>query len=84
MLIRGKYKEVQELRHQEESRQQRICKAKEDLAAAELELSNLPPYEHPKDKYVSFALFSQTLTLSGALFIVKRGLVSFCFMHLVF
>lgn len=47
---RGKYNEMEELRRQEESRQQRISKAKEDLVAAELELASLPPYEHPKDE----------------------------------
>ncbi|RVX00283.1 Structural maintenance of chromosomes protein 5 [Vitis vinifera] len=49
---RGKYNEMEELRRQEESRQQRISKAKEDLVAAELELASLPPYEHPKDEIV--------------------------------
>ncbi|KAA8515642.1 hypothetical protein F0562_018747 [Nyssa sinensis] len=48
--VRGKYDEMEELRRQEESRQQRISKAREDLVAAELELANLPPYEPPKDE----------------------------------
>lgn len=43
---------MDDLRRQEESRQQRLCKAKEDLAAAETEVANLPPYEPPKDKMV--------------------------------
>ena len=47
---------MEELRRQEESRQQRILKAKEDLAAAELELASLPLYEHPKDEIVSHIL----------------------------
>ncbi|KAK6140525.1 hypothetical protein DH2020_025724 [Rehmannia glutinosa] len=46
----GTYNEVDDLRRHEESRQQRISKAKEDLAAAEAELANLPPYEPPKHK----------------------------------
>ncbi|KAL0425656.1 UNVERIFIED_CONTAM: Structural maintenance of chromosomes protein 5 [Sesamum radiatum] len=50
VLIQGKYNEVEDLRRQEESRQQRISKAKEDLATAEAELANLPPYEPPKHK----------------------------------
>ncbi|KAI3445060.1 hypothetical protein Pfo_001725 [Paulownia fortunei] len=50
VLIQGKYNEVEDLRLQEESRQQRISKAKEDLAAAEAEFANLPPYEPPKHK----------------------------------
>ncbi|KAK9283376.1 hypothetical protein L1049_011618 [Liquidambar formosana] len=48
--VRGKYNEMEELRRQEESRQQRISRAKEDLAAAELELDSLPLYEPPKDE----------------------------------
>lgn len=44
------------LRRQEQSRQEKISKAKEDLAAAELELANLPHYEPPKDKLVSICV----------------------------
>lgn len=51
--VQGNYKEMEDLKRQEESRQQRILKAKEDLAAAELELENMPPYETPKDEIVS-------------------------------
>ncbi|XP_048134577.1 structural maintenance of chromosomes protein 5 isoform X3 [Rhodamnia argentea] len=43
----GKYKEIQDLRKQEASRQQRILRAKEELAAAESELKNLTAYEPP-------------------------------------
>ncbi|KAL2234154.1 UNVERIFIED_CONTAM: Structural maintenance of chromosomes protein 5 [Sesamum indicum] len=50
VLIQGKYNDVEDLRRQEESRQQRISKVKEDLATAEAELANLPPYEPPKHK----------------------------------
>jgi hypothetical protein len=52
---RGKYNEMEDLRRQEESRQQRILKAKEDLAAAELDFENLPLYEPPKDELVSYS-----------------------------
>ncbi|KAF3948280.1 hypothetical protein CMV_025705 [Castanea mollissima] len=48
--VRGIYKEMEDLRKQEEYRQQRIIKAKEDLAAAEAEFENLPSYEPPKDE----------------------------------
>lgn len=48
----GKNKEIEDLRKQEASRQERIIKAKEDLAASELELQNLPIYEPPKDELV--------------------------------
>ena len=37
-------------RKQVESRQQRIIKSEEELAAAKVELENLPPYEPPKDE----------------------------------
>ncbi|KAG6789486.1 hypothetical protein POTOM_005584 [Populus tomentosa] len=47
--IRGKYKEMGDLKKEEESRQQRIIKAKEDLAISEAELRNLPVHEPPKD-----------------------------------
>ncbi|KAM2601544.1 hypothetical protein COP2_040892 [Malus domestica] len=50
VLIKEKYNEMEELKKQEESRQQRISKAKEDLAAAELELENLTPYAAPTDE----------------------------------
>ncbi|KAL2936152.1 Structural maintenance of chromosomes protein 5 [Bienertia sinuspersici] len=49
--IAGKYKDMEELKRQEESRQQRILKDREDLAAAELELANFPPFEPPRDEY---------------------------------
>lgn len=48
--VQGKYKEMQELRRQEQSRQQRILKAKEELDAAVLDLQNVPAYEPPQDK----------------------------------
>ena len=44
---------MEDLRKQEGSCQQRIIKAKENLAAAKAELENLPPYEHPKDDQIS-------------------------------
>ncbi|KAJ6299423.1 hypothetical protein OIU76_020397 [Salix suchowensis] len=47
--IRGKYKEMGDLKKEEESCQQRIIKAKEDLAIAEEELQNFPVHEPPKD-----------------------------------
>lgn len=62
--MQGKYNEMEELRHQEESRQQRISRAKEDLTAAEAELTNLPPYEPPKHKIVGLTFFTD-LYISG-------------------
>lgn len=43
---------MEDLGRQEASRQQRISQANEALAAAELELANLPAVEPPKDKIV--------------------------------
>ena len=51
--MRKKCKEMEDLRKQEECFQQRIIKANENLAAAEAELENLPPYEPPKDDQIS-------------------------------
>lgn len=48
--VRSKYNEIEELKRQEDSRQQRIIRAKEELISAELELANLPPYEPPKNE----------------------------------
>lgn len=50
--IKRKYNEMEDLGRQEASRQQRISHANEALAAAELELANLPAVEPPKDKIV--------------------------------
>lgn len=66
MIVQEKYKEMEDLRKQEESRQQRILKAKEDLAAAELELENLTPYEPPTDEIVSFGLNVKMSIYSGS------------------
>ncbi|EPS70148.1 hypothetical protein M569_04612, partial [Genlisea aurea] len=48
--IRGKKQEVEDLRRQEESRQQRLTKAREDLSAAEEELANNCTSEPPRKK----------------------------------
>ncbi|KAM7268547.1 hypothetical protein ACFE04_010713 [Oxalis oulophora] len=48
--VRGKHNEMEELKKNEEKRQQKILKAKEDLAIAEQDLANLPHYEIPKDE----------------------------------
>ena len=47
---------MDELRKREETRQQKLKKAREDLAAAELELESLNPYELPRDELVSVLL----------------------------
>ncbi|KAL7618649.1 hypothetical protein Lser_V15G03887 [Lactuca serriola] len=48
--VSGKYSDMEELEKQEQSRQERIAKAEKELADAELQLQNLPPFEPPKDK----------------------------------
>lgn len=52
MQIRGKYKEMEDQRRQEESRQEKLSKALNDLRDAELELANLPTSEHPSNQLV--------------------------------
>ncbi|PNY05837.1 structural maintenance of chromosomes protein 5-like, partial [Trifolium pratense] len=52
--LQGKYKEMDELKRQEETRQQKFINAREELAAAELELKNLDPFLHPKDELSFF------------------------------
>ncbi|KAH9774381.1 Structural maintenance of chromosomes protein 5 [Citrus sinensis] len=64
--VQGKYKEMQELRRQEQSRQQRILKAREELAAAELDLQNVPAYEPPHDKIVCVVSNFDLLLSSGS------------------
>ncbi|XP_019427513.1 PREDICTED: structural maintenance of chromosomes protein 5 isoform X3 [Lupinus angustifolius] len=48
--LQGKYKNMEELRRGVESRQERLHKAREELAAAELELENVRPYEAFQDE----------------------------------
>ncbi|KAK7392804.1 hypothetical protein VNO78_21252 [Psophocarpus tetragonolobus] len=48
--LQGKYKEMEELRRQEETNKQRLVKATEELGILELERDNLPPYVPPKDE----------------------------------
>lgn len=54
--MQGKYTEMKELKSQEESRKQRIIKAKEELLAAEKELAEYPPYEPPTNEIVWFLM----------------------------
>ncbi|XP_076928090.1 structural maintenance of chromosomes protein 5-like [Bidens hawaiensis] len=48
--VNGKYKDMEDLEKQEHTRQEKIARAEKDLADAELELQNLPPFEPPKEK----------------------------------
>lgn len=50
--LKATFDEIEDLKKLEKSRQQRILKTKEDLAAAEKELEDLQPYEHPKAENV--------------------------------
>jgi chromosome segregation ATPase len=50
--LKAAFDDIDYLKKQEKSRQQRILKAKEDLAAAEKELEDLQPYELPKAEMV--------------------------------
>jgi hypothetical protein len=51
--LQGNYKEMDELRQQEENRQQKLRKARDELSAAELDLESLNPYVPPTDEIVS-------------------------------
>ncbi|KAF8658782.1 hypothetical protein HU200_059268 [Digitaria exilis] len=46
--LKATFDDIDDLKKQEKSRQHRILKAKEDLAAAEKELEDLQPYEQPR------------------------------------
>ncbi|KAJ3669235.1 hypothetical protein LUZ60_011185 [Juncus effusus] len=48
--LKAKHTEIEDLKRQEESRQQRILKAKEDLSIAEKEFENLPHFEPPREE----------------------------------
>ncbi|VFR02321.1 unnamed protein product [Cuscuta campestris] len=48
--IHGKFKEMEDIRRQEESRQERLSKALSDLKDAEIELANLSTSGPPKDQ----------------------------------
>nr|CAD59412.1 SMC5 protein [Oryza sativa] len=50
--LRATLEDLEDLKRQERSRQQRILKAKEALAAAERELDDLQPYEAPKAEMI--------------------------------
>ena len=52
MQVRAKASEIEEVKRREESRQERIAKAKDDLAAAEAELAKTLVYEPPKEDIV--------------------------------
>ncbi|CAI0404702.1 unnamed protein product, partial [Linum tenue] len=47
--LQGKFHEMEDLSQEEASHQQKILKAEESLAAAEIELQNCPIFEPPKD-----------------------------------
>lgn len=53
MQAQSKYKEIEDLRREEDCRKQSIIEAKRKLADAERDLQNLPAYEPPKEEIVS-------------------------------
>ncbi|CAL5041228.1 unnamed protein product [Urochloa decumbens] len=53
--LKGTFDDIDDLKRQERSRQQRILNAKEDLAAAERELKDLQPYEPPRTEMAQLA-----------------------------
>ena len=79
MELQGKYKEMDELKRQEETRQQKFINAREELAAAELELKNLDPFVPPKDELVSVLLVIGCKCISKLHLLVldKKTILSF-------
>ncbi|KAH1032868.1 hypothetical protein J1N35_045042 [Gossypium stocksii] len=61
---RSKYKEIEDLRREEDCRKQSIIEAKMKLADAERDLQNLPAYEPPKEEIER--LKSQILELTSS------------------
>ncbi|PNT70610.1 hypothetical protein BRADI_2g14160v3 [Brachypodium distachyon] len=60
--LKTTFDSIEELKRQEKSRQQRMSKAKEDLAAAEREFQDVQPYEPPRAEMAQ--LTEQIATLS--------------------
>ncbi|KAH9295863.1 hypothetical protein KI387_039451, partial [Taxus chinensis] len=63
--VRAKASEIEEVKKQEESRQERVARAKDDLAAAEAELAKLPVYEPPKEEIESLGAQIRELEISN-------------------
>ncbi|XP_019051963.1 PREDICTED: structural maintenance of chromosomes protein 5 isoform X2 [Nelumbo nucifera] len=63
--IQGKYEEMKDLRKQEYSRQERISRAKDELAASLSELESLPTYEPPRDELDRLATQIKELQVSA-------------------
>ena len=54
---------MEDSRREEESRQQEILRGKEELAAAERELENLPPAQPTDEHFVSYTFNIQNLLI---------------------
>ncbi|CAN0917291.1 Structural maintenance of chromosomes protein 5 [Linum grandiflorum] len=50
--LRGKYREIEDLRREDASHKQKVLKVETDLSADEIELQNCPVFEHPKEALV--------------------------------
>ncbi|RHN55178.1 putative structural maintenance of chromosomes protein [Medicago truncatula] len=86
--LQGNYKEMDELRRHEETRQQKLRKARDELSAAELELESLNHYVPPTDEIVSVHLvIGYTIYIYLQLsicFFLKVQLRAVCFEFLYF
>jgi chromosome segregation ATPase len=63
--VRAKANEIEEVNKREESRQERIARAKEELAAAESDLAKLPAYEPPKEELEGLGARIRELEISA-------------------
>ncbi|KAL6873828.1 hypothetical protein ACP4OV_013910 [Aristida adscensionis] len=68
--LKGTFDDIEELKRQEKSRQQRVLKAKEALASAERELEDLQPYEPPKAEMSQ--LTDQIASVNGDLKVLRN------------
>eukprot|EP01018_Ginkgo_biloba_P038498 Gb_33241 [translate_table: standard] len=64
--VRAKASEIEEVSKREDSRQERIARAKEDLAAAEADLAKLPIYEPPKEEIEALGAHIRELEISAS------------------
>ncbi|GLJ07233.1 hypothetical protein SUGI_0062420 [Cryptomeria japonica] len=64
--VRAKVSEIEEVKKREESQQERIARAKDDLRAAEAELAQLPVYEPPKEEIENLGARIRELEVSAS------------------
>ncbi|KAJ7548526.1 hypothetical protein O6H91_07G015000 [Diphasiastrum complanatum] len=87
--VRAKMNEIEDVRKREASRQDKIEKAKQDLADAEAELANLPNFEPPREEIEQIGAQIHELEIAasdkrrqvhemGSMQVQKRGQIDHC------